>query len=46
MRKISKIQNFNVDMPGERVKGINLDVLKGEILRTWWPCRTRENRYS
>lgn len=30
--KILEIQNFNVDMPGERIKGINLDVLKGEIL--------------
>jgi simple sugar transport system ATP-binding protein len=27
-----EIKNFNVDMPGERVREINLDVLKGEIL--------------
>lgn len=30
--KFLEIKNLNVDMPGERVKGINLDVLKGEIL--------------
>lgn len=29
---IMKLRNFNVDMPGERVKNINLDVFKGEIL--------------
>ena len=27
-----EIRDFYVDMPGERVKGLNLDVIKGEIL--------------
>lgn len=30
--KVIEIKNLNVDMPGERVKGINLDIYKGEIL--------------
>lgn len=30
--KIVEIKNLNVDMPGERVKDINLDVFKGEII--------------
>lgn len=31
-KPILKIRDLNVDMPGERVKGIDLDICKGEII--------------
>ena len=30
--KIMSLQDFHVDMPGEKVKGIDLDIYKGEII--------------
>lgn len=32
IKKIVQMKDFSVNMPGERVKGINLDVFEGEIL--------------